>query len=531
MRTPRRDGERLVLPSWPEMLKALEHNRLWAQQSQIHIQNKSLKDYRNQARSRLVELARDYTQALGLETDELLLQSPLIFTGHQCQWFHGGILIKYLIASELARTGSTSAINLIVDSDLPKNLSLALPLRTDKGWEKHWLSWPGIDSAVPMEFQPLPPREPIEAWLAGLDRCAWPDFLTGPVRRLGQSMRKAYARSQSLVEFYTLVQHDLAGSLGLHWYELPLSRLGETEFFLGFVVDMIRQSQRCREVYNGALRAYRQDHAIKNSSQPLPDLIESESFDELPFWIFRPGQSRRPLFIKEDKNHYKLSDGKSELGSLDFSATSSVPDKIEMLQELLSEQGMAIRPRAVTLTMFVRLFLADYFIHGIGGARYDEITDAFIEAFYGETAPAFACASATLRLPFTDGESFAAVQDRLRQNQRDRRDLIYNPQRFVATQPSDDVPAWLLERQKLIARSVQLRKDRATTEQRAQVFRELRRINKGLTEQNNETARRMEQQYEALQKQLADAEVMNDREYFFGLFEPEHLEQLRADFS
>ena len=33
--------------------------------------------------------------------------------------------------------------------------------------------------------------------------------------------------------------------------------------------------------------------------------------------------------------------------------------------------------------MFARLAVADLFIHGIGGAKYDELTDAIGERFFG----------------------------------------------------------------------------------------------------------------------------------------------------
>ena len=49
----------------------------------------------------------------------------------------------------------------------------------------------------------------------------------------------------------------------------------------------------------------------------------------------------------------------------------------------LEAHGFKIRTRALTTTMFARLFLADLFIHGIGGGIYDELTDRIIERYYG----------------------------------------------------------------------------------------------------------------------------------------------------
>src|SRR5262249_56991840 len=66
----------------------------------------------------------------------------------------------------------------------------------------------------------------------------------------------------------------------------------------------------------------------------------------------------------------------------------------------LGRAGFKVRSRALTNTLFARLFLADLFIHGIGGAKYDELTDEIIRRFYGFAPPAYMVLSATLRLPF-----------------------------------------------------------------------------------------------------------------------------------
>ena len=55
----------------------------------------------------------------------------------------------------------------------------------------------------------------------------------------------------------------------------------------------------------------------------------------------------------------------------------------------LEAEGFKVRTRALTTTLFARLFLADLFIHGIGGAKYDELTDAILRRFYGFEPPRF----------------------------------------------------------------------------------------------------------------------------------------------
>ncbi len=38
-----------------------------------------------------------------------------------------------------------------------------------------------------------------------------------------------------------------------------------------------------------------------------------------------------------------------------------------------------VLPRALTTTLFLRTFIADLFIHGIGGGQYDRLTDRIVE--------------------------------------------------------------------------------------------------------------------------------------------------------
>ena len=54
----------------------------------------------------------------------------------------------------------------------------------------------------------------------------------------------------------------------------------------------------------------------------------------------------------------------------------------------LGKQGFKIRSRALTNTLYARLFLGDLFIHGIGGGKYDEVTDAIIRRYYRSSRPA-----------------------------------------------------------------------------------------------------------------------------------------------
>ncbi len=78
--------------------------------------------------------------------------------------------------------------------------------------------------------------------------------------------------------------------------------------------------------------------------------------------------------------------------------TSSGDRCLEQWKQILST-GVCIRPRALTTTMYLRLFASDLFMHGIGGAKYDQLTDMILCDWLGlVNAPSYAVASATIRL-------------------------------------------------------------------------------------------------------------------------------------
>ena len=59
---------------------------------------------------------------------------------------------------------------------------------------------------------------------------------------------------------------------------------------------------------------------------------------------------------------------------------------------------MRLRTRALTTTLFSRFLLGDLFIHGIGGAKYDELGDEIARRFFGIEPPGFLTVSMTLWL-------------------------------------------------------------------------------------------------------------------------------------
>jgi hypothetical protein len=84
--------------------------------------------------------------------------------------------------------------------------------------------------------------------------------------------------------------------------------------------------------------------------------------------------------------------------------------------------------------MVARMMVADVFVHGIGGAAYDQITDDIVHRLTGCDPPRHAVVSGTLRLPITHEQSADAQSDpaaELAQVHRMLRDLEFHPERHL----------------------------------------------------------------------------------------------------
>ncbi len=134
--------------------------------------------------------------------------------------------------------------------------------------------------------------------------------------------------------------------------------------------------------------------------------------------------------------------------------------------------------------MAARLLLGELFVHGIGGAKYDQLTDRIIEQFFGLQPPGYLVASGTLRLPVSQSNAATESVHQIRQRIRE---LDFHPERFLdqrtasskaanggkPQQSQGDTAALVSEKRRLLATP-------ASPETARQRCRALRQINENL---------------------------------------------------
>ena len=484
-------------------------------------------EFRRQARQDLLACIEQHASAIGVAGPaEEILTRPWVITGHQVEFYHAGVWAKVIAADHLAKAGNAVAIDLLVDHDVSAHLGLEVPVMEQGHLAKRRITWDDHPPSVAAEFITAPTASQRQRWIDDINSTAlvksdaWKDF----------AARLSAGKAGDYVGWLSKARFGFEAALGLNVWHVPCSRLCQKPAWLGFVTAWISQAEAWTAAYNAALHRYRVAQHIHNSAQPMPDLALSGQTLELPFWIYGPGQPRSRLLISRGTVPSLLTPAGPI--ALPVRGDADCYQQGQALSQLLAEHNLAIRPRALTLTMFVRLALANVFIHGIGGALYDQITDQLMESFFA-TVPPYGCVSAgwLLDLPGRD-ESPPSIANLRWQHHH----LRHNPQLALPREyQPDHTVTGLLEARREKIRSIQdsLQADRRVgrgcrhgVAARRSWFRQLHQINRELLPHSQSTLNQIDQQLAYLRVHAAELTAAKWREYFFALHSMAALQAL-----
>lgn len=506
---PARDGAILVEPAVDRMMADARANRALRQSYDFTLLDRPASEW-------LAERTRE--------------DAPLVvMSGHQPEFFHPGVWIKHVFATRLAEQIGGEAHFLVVDSDVPVVVRLEWPVIREDGFATienaraasvmDWRSYEyirdrkGIDYAA--LFEPARKRfgggeaTPLDAfadamvapqvsgtyvdrWLAALTACD--AFVGVPDVR--------YNRISRCFGFGAADHDPAAAALAAH---------------------VVINAHEFRLAYNGALSTYRARRNIAGTQHPIPDLAEDDERIETPFWLTNPKRGRARLYATPCRSAdcVTLFAGNEALSEI--STRELIGDPARALAAALGD--WAIRPRALAQTMYARIFACDLFLHGIGGAKYDQVTDDLIRDFFDAAPPAYGCVSATLRLSLP---RFDATPAALSETRRALRDLAYNPQRYLDDAQAARFGRDLAERQEAIAESDRLREDEpGNRPARKAAFDRIHaanhRLGEALTDRTAATKERVAQ----LSRELDHNRIASNRAWFFALYTAQQLRALR----
>jgi hypothetical protein len=518
---PAGDAETLVDPPFAELPAISLRNLNELPHLQYEVQGRSLPALAESARRNLFEAARRYTRQYRSVPDRWLeLKStanvPFILSGHQPELFHPGVWYKNFVLGALAKKLDGVGIHLLIDSDTCEGASIRVPSGTVEQPHLDAVAYDEPAAEVPYEERTI--RD-----LATFSRFA--ERVASHIRHLvgdplvvdlWQRMMERNPAQHNLGLRLAQGRHALEETWHNETLELPQSVVCELPEFAWFVAHLLAHLPRFWAAHNDALAHYRRTHKLRNRAQPVPDLDLDDGWLEAPFWIWSADDpARRPLYAKQLGDEILLSDRRSRQVALRLSAEGDAALAAEQLLAL-PKRGIKLRTRALTTTLFARLVLSDLFLHGIGGAKYDQVTDHIVRLFFGFEPPEFATVSATLRLPLVRASNDALQAGQWQQRLRD---LKYHPEQFIQTNGDAAVAKLVADKRQW----VQTVKTPANAHERhfaiASANSQMQPFVAALREQ-------IENERDDMLRRKRGEAILRSREYSFCLYPRQHFDEL-----
>ncbi len=516
LRAPREHGAVLVDP--PAMrVPDLVATNIARRVGDYDVQGRSLASLIEAGRQELVEAAVRYTSTYR-SVSGVTSCDRLFLAGHQPELFHPGVWFKNFALARLAREQQATAVNLVIDSDTIKHTSLRIPGGSRDAPLVESMAFDSSADEIPFEEREVEDRALFDSFGQRAS-----DWLRGVVPQplLTHYWPLVQARSlvtRNLGECLAQSRHVLEGEWGLDTLEIPQSQVCTLPSFHWFTAHLLAHLPRFRTAYNAAVDEYRRVNRVRSANHPVPNLAVDGEWIEAPFWLWTASSPRRRrLFVRRHAQGMTLTDRRRVEVELPLNEQGEVGWAVEVLAGL-AERGIKLRSRALVTTLFARLVLSDLFIHGIGGAKYDQLTDELIRGFFGLAPPLYLVISATLHLAATVGTS---APESVRRLDQELRDLEYHPDRCIAglhdwTQAPVDVEHWL-----------QLKSRWLATEQTRENARErchaIRAANEALQAWVEPRRRELvRDRLEAVREQR-NLSVLTSREYAFCLYPADSL--------
>lgn len=461
------------------------------------------------ARSETLQQAREYSSAIGAEFGENL-GHRLVVTGHQPELYHPGVWVKGFLVQRLSEETGALGLDVVVDTDAADRVEMRMPCMAP---EVRICSVPIADGGGAAAYVQLPPPDAAvrtrlrESGLASLGTLRAP-ALARHFTTFCDALDVVAQATDDLASCMTAARRAYERPAGTNYMEVSVSAQSRTESYARFAAGLMLDASRFREVMNGALADYRRRTGTRSKLQPFPDLGGDAEAVDVPFWLL-DGGTRKAVSMRRDGTLYADGVPVAELG-----------ERVEDASRQIAGSGLLLAPKAVALTLFERMFVADLFVHGTGGARYDRVTDDVIAGYYGVRPPAFTIASMTLLLPL--GARLASAEDVAALEQRLHR-FTHNPDQVLGEVEFDTI-AECVRAEEIAARKREL------VEAIGQVDADRKAIGAQIREANEDLGRMLQPMIDELSSSLERlraerqaSEVLTDRTYPYCLWDPREV--------
>ncbi len=266
----------------------------------------------------------------------LPIQGPVIMSGHQPGFWHAGILAKvFAVQAAAERTGAFPAW-VVVDHDPESPMDLRFPTAA---WEERTLAFATPNRLTPPSALPPWNGDPAASSSA---------LIAEPIRRAVDSVVAAMrlnAAATDLSSQATRATADLLSAADLPDSSIrnavTATRIATTSLVRAIVADWshLAHARACIAAYNAAAERY-PDAGIRPLASTASDV-------ELPLWHLDNRTTRARV----------------------------------MWSDLARGTTQPLVPKALLMTMLLRLAGCELFVHGLGGGNYDRVMEAWVAAW------------------------------------------------------------------------------------------------------------------------------------------------------
>ena len=441
--------------------------------------------------------------------------SRIVLLGHQPELFHPGVWFKNFLAATLSERLSAVTINLLIDNATLNTPAIKVPTGNSANPKIETIAYDQTIDPVPFEARDVLDHDLFTSF-AGRVKAATSNWLDEPlVEALWPQVIEAQQATGNLGLALARGRHLLEQQWGIHNLDVPLSTVCNGESFFWFLGYILSQLPRFWEIHNTSLAEYRQAYRLRSKSHPVPVLEKDGDWFEAPFWIWSTANPQRlPLFVRRQAGQIELTNQQQLNCRLSMPAEEDGQSLVEQLVAQ-QKQGICIRPRALTTTMYARVVLSDLFVHGIGGGRYDQLTDVIVERFFGFEPPDFLVATATLQLPIDLPD---CQEESLRNLDRQLREIKFSPELYLSE--STDAPAKVNLRlaQFISAKETLLATVRSGQAPTAAWHQQLAQINQQLQAFATKSQEQLSKHRQKLKTVAEQRSLLGSREFSFCLF-------------
>lgn len=525
---PKKNKEIFINPPYKKIPNLIDLNKERFLSYDFEINGVPFSEFRKHARSETIKRAGEYSDKMlsicsklnirdkrGLFTNNYSPGNTIIQTGHAPILAHPGVLIKNSLADCLAKKVSGIGVNMAVDNDVCHDNCINIP--NVNGSAPTMEKFEFVSMLKDSAFEEIGYSNSMQLTALRKDilQVIHNHEMKNTFNEFIDIAIKLSEETQSLSDLLTYARHAYLQKFDINNLEIPVSLMCRTGSFWNFFLHITGDIKNFAKIYNARLEEYRKLKKIRSKANPLPNLEEKRNITELPFWIWRENGPRKKLFASlENDRQAGLIFENEVIAVLDFRRNGNSSENIRRLKGL-ENKGMKIRPKAVTNTMYSRMFFSDLFIHGVGGAKYDLITDEIIRDFFGVEPPEYATISATLHLPYIPYDVCSEDAENIKHTIAN---MNRHPEKYISKEimKIPEIQFAINEKKDLIT------KETHNQTEKRQAFNRLKQINDMMKEKIKPLIMEKEKEAEEIEKKLRYNSIVKNREYPFCIY-PESM--------